>query len=75
AAVAQTGSGPGGETYYLLSGKEYVVGRKNCDILLPSDQSISRAHAQLTASNEVRKVVLTDMCQIQGSFHFKSLSF
>uniref|UniRef100_A0A3P8RVL2 Nibrin n=1 Tax=Amphiprion percula TaxID=161767 RepID=A0A3P8RVL2_AMPPE len=43
---------PGGGTHYLLSGKEYVVGRKNCDILLPSDQSISRAHAQLTASDE-----------------------
>ncbi|XP_029957802.1 nibrin [Salarias fasciatus] len=43
---------PGGETYYLRPGKEYVVGRKNCDILLPSDQSISRAHAQLSATDE-----------------------
>ncbi|XP_070768184.1 nibrin [Enoplosus armatus] len=43
---------PGGETHYLLSSKEYVVGRKNCDILLPSDQSISRAHAHLTAADQ-----------------------
>uniref|UniRef100_A0A8C9YD64 Nibrin n=1 Tax=Sander lucioperca TaxID=283035 RepID=A0A8C9YD64_SANLU len=41
----------GGETHYLLSSKEYVVGRKNCDILLPNDQSISRAHAHLTATD------------------------
>ncbi|XP_026228135.1 nibrin isoform X2 [Anabas testudineus] len=43
---------PGGETHYLLSSKEYVVGRKNCDILLPNDQSISRAHAFLTANDQ-----------------------
>ncbi|XP_040900965.1 nibrin [Toxotes jaculatrix] len=43
---------PGGETHYLLSSKEYVVGRKNCDILLVNDQSISRAHACLTATDQ-----------------------
>ncbi|XP_044065318.1 nibrin isoform X2 [Siniperca chuatsi] len=43
---------PGGVTHYLFSSKEYVVGRKNCDILLPSDQSISRAHAHLTATDQ-----------------------
>ncbi|XP_059194334.1 nibrin isoform X2 [Centropristis striata] len=43
---------PGGETHYLLSSKEFVVGRKNCDILLPSDQSISRAHAHLTTTDQ-----------------------
>ncbi|KAM3614913.1 uncharacterized protein V6R79_020761 [Siganus canaliculatus] len=43
---------PGGETHYLLSSKEYVVGRKNCDILLNSDQSISRAHAHLTLTDQ-----------------------
>lgn len=42
-----------GQTHYLHSGKEYVVGRKNCDILLTSDQSISRAHAQLVPSAKV----------------------
>lgn len=42
-----------GETLYLLPGKEYVVGRKNCEILLGNDQSISRAHAQLSLGNQV----------------------
>uniref|UniRef100_A0A8D3CG12 Nibrin n=1 Tax=Scophthalmus maximus TaxID=52904 RepID=A0A8D3CG12_SCOMX len=43
---------PGGETHYLVASKEYVVGRKNCDILLANDQSISRAHAHLTATDQ-----------------------
>uniref|UniRef100_A0A3Q3W779 FHA domain-containing protein n=1 Tax=Mola mola TaxID=94237 RepID=A0A3Q3W779_MOLML len=46
---------PGGETHYLRFSKEYVVGRKNCDILLSNDQSISRAHAHLTATDQVRR--------------------
>lgn len=46
-----------GETHYLLSGKEYVVGRKNCDIVLPSDQSISRAHAHFVVTDQVRKMM------------------
>ncbi|XP_039974775.1 nibrin [Xiphias gladius] len=44
---------PGGETHYLLDSKEYVVGRKNCDILLVNDQSISRAHAHITATDQI----------------------
>ncbi|NWV86003.1 NBN protein, partial [Dasyornis broadbenti] len=39
-----------GEPYRLLSGIEYVVGRKNCTILIQDDQSISRSHAVLTVS-------------------------
>ncbi|XP_015473117.1 nibrin isoform X2 [Parus major] len=39
-----------GEPYRLLSGTEYVVGRKNCSILIQDDQSISRSHAVLTVS-------------------------
>ncbi|XP_049586792.1 nibrin [Syngnathus scovelli] len=42
----------GGETQYLLPAKEYVVGRKNCDIVLPSDQSISRAHAHFIVTDQ-----------------------
>ncbi|NWX50522.1 NBN protein, partial [Steatornis caripensis] len=37
-----------GEPYRLLSGTEYVVGRKNCAILIQGDQSISRSHAVLS---------------------------
>ncbi|NWV95149.1 NBN protein, partial [Machaerirhynchus nigripectus] len=39
-----------GEPYRLLSGVEYVVGRKNCTILIQDDHSISRSHAVLTVS-------------------------
>ncbi|XP_014113513.1 PREDICTED: nibrin isoform X2 [Pseudopodoces humilis] len=39
-----------GEPYRLLSGTEYIVGRKNCSILIQDDQSISRSHAVLTVS-------------------------
>uniref|UniRef100_A0A8B9NP84 FHA domain-containing protein n=1 Tax=Accipiter nisus TaxID=211598 RepID=A0A8B9NP84_9AVES len=36
--------------YRLLCGTEYVVGRKNCAILIQDDQSISRSHAVLTVN-------------------------
>ncbi|XP_053812738.1 nibrin isoform X1 [Vidua chalybeata] len=39
-----------GEPYRLLSGVEYIVGRRNCTILIQDDQSISRSHAVLTVS-------------------------
>ncbi|NXO55514.1 NBN protein, partial [Aramus guarauna] len=45
--VSATGKG---EPYRLLSGTEYVVGRKNSAILIQDDQSISRNHAVLTVS-------------------------
>ncbi|XP_072536531.1 nibrin [Salminus brasiliensis] len=45
-----TESEPG--PFYLLPGKEYVVGRKNCEILLANDQSISRVHAHLTVTEQ-----------------------
>lgn len=54
-----------GETHYLLSSKDYVVGRKNCDILLPNDQSISRAHAHFTVTDQVRGRVI-----MQYIFHY-----
>ncbi|XP_013886736.1 nibrin [Austrofundulus limnaeus] len=47
---------PAGETHYLLPGKEYTVGRKNCDVLLPNDQSISRTHAHLSAADQTLTV-------------------
>ncbi|XP_010610303.1 nibrin isoform X1 [Fukomys damarensis] len=42
-----------GEPYRLLTGVDYVVGRKNCAILIDKDQSISRNHAVLTANFSV----------------------
>ncbi|XP_072183686.1 nibrin isoform X2 [Excalfactoria chinensis] len=43
-------AGPG-EPFRLLVGTEYVVGRKNCAILIQDDQSISRSHAVLTVNH------------------------
>ncbi|NWQ73470.1 NBN protein, partial [Columbina picui] len=40
-----------GEPYRLLTGTEYIVGRRNCSILIQDDQSISRSHAVLTVSH------------------------
>ncbi|OCT76968.1 hypothetical protein XELAEV_18032172mg [Xenopus laevis] len=40
-----------GGTYHFLTGTDYVVGRKNCAILIPEDQSISRCHATLSVSH------------------------
>ncbi|ERE83429.1 nibrin isoform X2 [Cricetulus griseus] len=39
-----------GEPCRLLAGVEYIVGRKNCAILIENDQSISRNHAVLTVN-------------------------
>ncbi|KAJ8312630.1 hypothetical protein KUTeg_010003 [Tegillarca granosa] len=35
------------EKYTLLVGKEYLVGRKDCDIVISGDASVSRKHAIL----------------------------
>ncbi|KTF87120.1 hypothetical protein cypCar_00032040 [Cyprinus carpio] len=40
------------ESIVLFAGQEYVVGRKNCEILLSNDQSISRVHANLTVTQQ-----------------------
>ncbi|XP_078072142.1 nibrin isoform X2 [Mustelus asterias] len=45
--VASAGEAP----YHLLVGVDYIVGRKNCAILLRDDQSISRSHAALSVSH------------------------
>lgn len=45
--------GPARDPYRLLTGVEYVVGRKNCSILIEDDKSISRDHATLIANFSV----------------------
>uniref|UniRef100_A0A674IRC9 FHA domain-containing protein n=1 Tax=Terrapene triunguis TaxID=2587831 RepID=A0A674IRC9_9SAUR len=52
------------EPYRLLVGTEYVVGRKNCAILIQDDQSISRSHAVLTVTHPETNLV---------SIHFTTL--
>uniref|UniRef100_A0A8C7AQ12 FHA domain-containing protein n=1 Tax=Neovison vison TaxID=452646 RepID=A0A8C7AQ12_NEOVI len=51
------GPARGKEPFRLLTGVEYVVGRKNCGILIEGDQSISRNHAVLTANFSVTYLV------------------
>ncbi|XP_055288562.1 nibrin isoform X2 [Moschus berezovskii] len=53
-------AGPAREPYRLLTGVEYLVGRKNCGILIEDDQSISRNHAALTANFPVTNLSQTD---------------
>ncbi|XP_051016531.1 nibrin [Acomys russatus] len=54
-----SGAAPG-EPCRLLAGVEYIVGRKNCAILIENDQSISRNHAVLTANFAVTNLSQTD---------------
>ncbi|CAB1459814.1 unnamed protein product [Pleuronectes platessa] len=63
---------PGGETHYLMASKEYVVGRKNCEILLANDQSISRAHAHLTLTDQT--LMLKDTSKYGTSVNGKRLT-
>nr|XP_044999752.1 nibrin [Jaculus jaculus] len=49
-----------GEPYRLLTGVDYVVGRKNCAILIENDQSISRNHAVLTVNFSATNLSQTD---------------
>ncbi|XP_007946944.1 nibrin [Orycteropus afer afer] len=49
-----------GEPFRLLTGVEYIVGRKNCEILIDKDQSISRNHAVLTANFSVMNLSQAD---------------
>ncbi|KAL6065803.1 hypothetical protein STEG23_019508 [Scotinomys teguina] len=49
-----------GEPCRLLAGVEYIVGRKNCAILIENDQSISRNHAVLTVNFPVTNLSQTD---------------
>ncbi|XP_054548092.1 nibrin isoform X2 [Talpa occidentalis] len=48
------------EPYRLLTGVDYLVGRKNCNILIEDDKSISRDHAVLTANFSVNNLSQSD---------------
>lgn len=42
------------ELYYLIVGKSHVVGRKDGDLVLSDDQSISRRHAVITVVHSIK---------------------
>ena len=47
-----------GESYHLVVGKEYAVGRKEpCDIVFPTEMSLSRKHAVLRIEYQENHVV------------------
>jgi pSer/pThr/pTyr-binding forkhead associated (FHA) protein len=49
--------------YSLVPGREMVVGRKDCDILLSGDGSVSRRHATLCVSEGNPGVVTVTDCK------------
>ncbi|XP_053324246.1 nibrin [Spea bombifrons] len=50
----------GEETFHFLTDTEYVVGRKNCAILIQDDQSISRSHAVFSVSHSASNLGRSD---------------
>ncbi|XP_073406623.1 nibrin isoform X2 [Dendrobates tinctorius] len=51
----------GALTYHFLTGTDYIVGRKNCAILIGDDQSISRAHATFSVSRPLSSLGQPDI--------------
>lgn len=58
--------GRDGAKFYLLPNTSYTVGRKDCDLLIVRDESISRKHAELVVTNE--NVSITDVGSRYGTF-------
>jgi len=46
-----------GGLYYLLVGKSHMVGRRDADLTLADDQSISRRHAIITIEHNIKNLV------------------
>ncbi|XP_075439066.1 nibrin isoform X2 [Ascaphus truei] len=62
--IFMCGSPCTGETYHFLTGTDYVVGRKNCAILIQDDQSISRSHATLSVSHSASDLGQPDIIPV-----------
>ncbi|XP_031347312.1 nibrin isoform X2 [Photinus pyralis] len=58
--------GKDGAKFYLLPNTSYTVGRKDCDLLIVRDESISRRHAELVVTND--KVSIMDVGSRYGTF-------
>ncbi|XP_058131686.1 nibrin isoform X1 [Dasypus novemcinctus] len=53
-------AGSAREPHRLLTGVEYIVGKKNCGIVIEGDRSVSRNHAVLTANFSVTNLSQID---------------
>lgn len=53
-----------GGQYYLLVGKSHVVSRRDGDIILADDQSVSRRHAVITVEHNIKDLVRNYMTEI-----------
>ncbi|XP_077220610.1 nijmegen breakage syndrome 1 [Tasmannia lanceolata] len=56
---------PGAQNYYIFSRGTYKIGRKGCDVIVPTDKGVSRHHADL----------VLDAMISQGTLHDISASF
>ncbi|XP_057665360.1 nibrin [Diorhabda carinulata] len=56
-----------GKTFYLINQNEFIIGRKNCDILIENDTSISRAHAKICIKDG-HKVTIEDLKSTYKTF-------
>ena len=54
----------------IVSGKDYVIGRKGCDIVIDGDKSISRKHGTLRMTHHEENLVC---CLIIFYYKNKSL--
>lgn len=60
-----------GNKIYILSGKEYTIGRVGSDIVLSDDTSISRSHAVLRVSSELLQ--LEDKGSKYGTYYNENI--
>ena len=52
----------------MLGGKVYLVGRKECDILVPTDATVSRKHAEITVTHPDANLVSLDNVYIKTTY-------
>ena len=65
------------EAYRFLTNKEYSVGRKDTDVLVTKDPSISRNHASLRINHSEKSLVkiglaitsVVNLCSLQVTFY------
>jgi len=46
----------------ILGGRTYLVGRKECDILVTGDATVSRRHAEISMTFSEASLVMSQCC-------------